>query len=122
MTGREEKFEVGGWESLAIHISLGGRKGDLWPHCLEIIGGLAGRHLHMTLHPSLVRDSEEGSQPQRPGLTVQAPEELRVQVLGNTSVGPHFPPLRLRAPDWSPSRMCRQLRPFSTAGNRLAVM
>ena len=45
-----------------------------------------------------------------------------MQVVGNTSVGPHFPPLRLRAPDWSPSRMARQLRPFSTAGNRLAVM
>lgn len=41
--------------------------------------------------PSLVRDSEEGSRAQRPGLTVRPPEEVRVQVVGNTSRDPHPP-------------------------------
>lgn len=35
------QLEVGGWESIAIQVSLGGRNWHLWPHYPEAVGGSA---------------------------------------------------------------------------------
>lgn len=70
---------------------------------IEISGSSAQRLLGVQLtphspapsEPNLVGDSEEGSRAQRPGVTVQPLEEVRVwwrvQMVGNTPTGPHFP-------------------------------